>query len=185
MYSLQTAPYIILQPVHCIVWAKDLLLGRLFGDESQARDLIVHSTNDSEASNTEDTGFFDLKDGETHEMYAKRVFDGVFGLNIVVALKNESTWKTRKRPRPLYLADIPGVELRQDSASDSQNGTDEGSEHVVSAARILGLSNSQDVWSLTDNARVFLQAIVLFLGKRQKVSIYIENHVIFEVIGSF
>jgi ubiquitin-like 1-activating enzyme E1 B len=158
-----------LQPVHCIVWAKDLLLGRLFGDESLARDLIVHSTNETEASSTEDTEFFNLKDGETHESYAKRIFDGVFGLNIVVALKNESTWRTRQRPRPLYLRDISGVELQQENASNSQNGTNEGSEHVVSAARILGLSNPQDVWSVTDNARIFLQAIVLFHEERKKV----------------
>ena len=131
----------------------------------------MHSTNENEASNTEDTGFFDLKDGETHEGYAKRVFDGVFGVNIIVALKNENTWKMRQRPRPLYLADIPGVELQQENASNTQNGNNEGSEHVVSAAKILGLSNAQDVWSLTDNAKVFLQAIVLFLEKRKKVRI--------------
>lgn len=155
------------KPVHCIVWAKDLLFGRLFGDKSQISDLVVHTNDQNTSTATEDVDFFNLKDAETHDSYACRVFDGVFGDNIAVALKNEDTWKTRKRPRPLYLREAQSdpKRIRMDATINGVNGT---SEHSVSAARMLGLNNPQEVWTLRENVSVFLQALELFLQTRQK-----------------
>lgn len=148
------------------MWAKDLLFGRLFGDKSQTSDLVVHN-NDQNTSATENTDFFNLKDGETYDSYACRVFDGVFGHNIAVALKNEDTWKARKRPRPLYIHEVHAdpKRMKMDPAINGVNGTN---EHV-SAVRMLGLNNPQEVWSLRENASVFLLALELFLQIRQKV----------------
>ncbi|MCO5596857.1 hypothetical protein L7F22_050927 [Adiantum nelumboides] len=155
------------KPVHCIVWAKDLLFGKLFGDKNQSSDLVVHTNDQSTFATTEDAEFFDLKAGETFESYACRVFDGVFGHNIEVALKNEDTWKARKRPRPLFIEDVclKSKRMRIDTSTNTANGS---SEHAVSAARKLGLNNPQEVWSLRENASVFLQALELFHETRQK-----------------
>lgn len=154
------------KPVHCIVWAKDLLFGRLFGDKSLACDLVVHSKDLNSPSDTEDNDFFELKNGEAYDSYACRIFDGVFGHNIAVALKNENTWKARKKPCPLYITEVlPDLRNGNKDAIECCNGV---SEHSVSAMRTLGLKNPQEVWSATDNARVFLQAIKLFLETRQK-----------------
>lgn len=154
------------KPVHCIVWAKDLLFGRLFGDKSQASDLVVHTKDGNTPADTEDTDFFELKNGETHESYACRIFDGVFGHNIEVALKNESTWKTRKKPSPLYIDKVlPEYNKRNPEPIKCWNGI---SGHSASVMGVLGLKNPQEVWSLTDNARVFLQALQLYLDARRE-----------------
>ncbi|KAI5062186.1 hypothetical protein GOP47_0022725 [Adiantum capillus-veneris] len=155
------------KPVHCIVWAKDLLFGKLFGDKNQSSDLVVHTTDQNTSAATEDAEFFNLKDGETFESYACRVFDGVFGHNIEVALKNEDTWRARKRPRPLHINEVcsDSKRMRIDTLTSTANGS---SEHTVSAARMLGLNNHQEVWSLKENASVFLQALELFHATRKK-----------------
>lgn len=156
------------KPVHCIVWAKDLLFGKLFGDKNQSSDLVVHTNDQKTPAATEDTEFFNLKDGETSESYAYRVFDGVFGHNIEVALRNEDTWKARKRPRPLYINEVcsDSKRMKMDASANTANGS--SSEHTVSAARVLGLNNPQEVWSVRENASVFLKALELFLETRQK-----------------
>ncbi|KAH7442389.1 hypothetical protein KP509_03G086200 [Ceratopteris richardii] len=155
------------KPVHCIVWAKDLLFARLFGDRNQSSDLIVHTNDRTSSAATADTDFFNIKDGETPESYACRVFDGVFGDNIEVALRNEETWKSRKRPRPLYICEVysDAKKPRIDGSCNSPDGND---KHTASAARILGLSNPQEVWTVRDSANVFLKALELLLNTRQK-----------------
>ncbi|XP_038719326.1 SUMO-activating enzyme subunit 2-like [Tripterygium wilfordii] len=152
--------------VHCIVWAKDLLFAKLFGDKNQDNDLNVRSGDVASSSEHADDAFEQRKD-EDVEHYRRRIYDHVFAHNIEVALSNEETWKNRNKPRPIYSKDVLSDKLSQ------QNGTVDGSSATdnlpsLSAMTSLGLKNPQDVWNLMENSRVFLEALKLFLVNRKK-----------------
>lgn len=151
--------------IHCIVWAKELALAKLFGDKSQVSDLDVRpSTNEDTAvsNDPDEASFFEVKSTESSKAYAERVFDRIFGQNIVTALQNEDTWKSRRRPDPLFLEKV----LTEDDVVTT-NGVC-SSEGTVSATSALGLKNPQEIWSVKDNARVFLKSVQLFLEKRSQ-----------------
>jgi ubiquitin-like 1-activating enzyme E1 B len=146
--------------VHCIVWAKDLLFAKLFGDKNQDNDLNVHS-KDGSSSNSD---VFKRDADEDLDQYARRIYDHVFGYNIEVALENEETWKNRKRPTPIYSREaLPEEALKQNGISG-----DCTKEHEEpSAMASLGLTNPQEIWTLADNSRVFVEAFKLFFQKRE------------------
>lgn len=152
--------------VHCIVWAKDLLFAKLFGDKNQENDLNVRSS-DAASSSQQAEDVFERQNDEGIDEYAKRIYDHVFGYNIGVALSNEETWKNRKRPKPLYSRDVfPEEPSQQNGNMDKNCATDDPLS--VSAMASLGLKNPQDIWSLLENSRIFLEALKLFFGKREK-----------------
>lgn len=157
----------MLQFVHCIVWAKDLLFAKLFGDKNQDNDLNVRSS-DATSSSEHAEDVFERKKDEDIEQYGRRIYDHVFGYNIEVALSNEETWKNRARPKPLYIRDVLPIELiQQNGNADKSFVADDSSS--VSAMASLGLKNPQDIWSLRENSRVFFEALRLFFVKREKV----------------
>lgn len=155
-----------MQLIHCIVWAKELALAKLFGDKGQVSDLDVRPTSNEDAAVSNDPDeaqFFEVRSGESSKAYAERVFDRIFGQNIVTALQNEDTWKARRRPDPLFLEKV----LTEDDVVTT-NGMC-SSEGTISASASLGLKNPQETWSVKDNARVFLESVQLFLDERSKV----------------
>jgi ubiquitin-like 1-activating enzyme E1 B len=158
-----------LQFVHCIVWAKDLLFAKLFGDKNQDNDLDVHSKDDDSNSKTD---VFLRNEDESLDQYARRIFDHVFGYNIEAALANNDTWKNRKRPHPIYVRyALPEDAVEQNGcACDSKN-----EEEEPSAMTSLGLRNPQEIWSLADNSKVFLEAFKLFFEIREKVRILLYS----------
>ncbi|XP_077245386.1 SUMO-activating enzyme subunit 2-like [Tasmannia lanceolata] len=151
--------------VHCIVWAKDLLFAKLFGDKSQDNDLNVRS-NDSASSSKHPEDVFERRMDEDPEQYGQRIFDHVFGSNIEMALANEETWRHRSRPKPIFIRDVlPDKLIQQNGNLDKSSVIDDS---AVSAMSSLGLKNSQDIWSHLENTRIFLEALKLFLEKREK-----------------
>ncbi|PRQ23859.1 putative NAD(P)-binding domain, ubiquitin/SUMO-activating enzyme ubiquitin-like protein [Rosa chinensis] len=152
--------------VHCIVWAKELLFAKLFGDKSQANDLNVRSSDGASSSEQAEDVFEHSKD-EDIEQYGRRIYDHVFGYNIEVALSNEETWKNRNRPKPIYSRDAMPNDVSQQNGNVEKNGAT-NDPSLVSAMVSLGLKNPQDVWSLMENSRVFLEALKLFFMKRGK-----------------
>jgi len=154
--------FISLQFVHCIVWAKDLLFAKLFGDKNQDNDLNVHSKDDTSSK----TDVFERNVDEDLEQYAQRIYDHVFGYNIEVALDNKETWKNRRKPNPIYIRDaLPEGAVQQNGRSQDNMNDEQDPSAMVS----LGLRNSQEIWSLADNSRVFLEALKFFFEKREKV----------------
>ncbi|TYJ03672.1 hypothetical protein E1A91_A12G044000v1 [Gossypium mustelinum] len=149
--------------VHCIVWAKDLLFAKLFGDKNLENDLNVRSSDATNLSeHSEDV--FECRKGKDIEQYGRRIYDHVFGHNIEVALSNEETWKNRNRPRPIYSKDVfPDKLTKENGKTEKGSATDD-----VSAMASLGLKNPQDIWSLAENSRVFYESLRLFFLKRQK-----------------
>lgn len=152
--------------VHCIVWAKELLFAKLFGDKNQANDLNVRSSDGASSSKQAEDVFEHRKD-EDIEQYGRRIYDHVFGYNIEVALSNEETWKNRNRPKPIYSSEFMPNDLSQQNGSMEKNGA-ANDISSVSAMASLGMKNPQDVWSLKENSRVFLEALKLFFLKREK-----------------
>ncbi|GAU36217.1 hypothetical protein TSUD_363720 [Trifolium subterraneum] len=152
--------------VHCIVWAKDLLFTKLFGDKNQDNDLNVRSSDAASSSKNVDDIFEHSKD-EDIAQYGRKIFDHVFGYNIELALSNEETWKNRNRPKPIYSKDVLSDELaKQNGNLDNDNACGDGLS--VSAMSSLGMKNPQDVWSLRENSRILLEALRLFFTKREK-----------------
>lgn len=158
---------LILQFVHCIVWAKDLLFAKLFGDKNQDNDLNVRSNN-SASSSKETEDVFERSEDEDIEQYGRKIYDHVFGSNIEAALSNEETWKNRKRPRPIYSKDVLPESLTQQNGS-TQNCSVTDGDSMVSVMPSLGLKNPQELWGLTQNSLVFIEALKLFFAKRKKV----------------
>ncbi|VAH28612.1 unnamed protein product [Triticum turgidum subsp. durum] len=149
--------------VHCIVWAKELLFAKLFGDKNQDNDLNVHSKDGSSSK----SDVFERDVDEDLDQYAQRIYDHVFGYNIEVALENEETWKNRRRPNPVYIRDtLPEAVKQNGSSRDCSNDHEE-----PSAMASLGLTNPQEIWTLAENSRVLLEAFKLFFEKREKVCI--------------
>ncbi|KAF3559489.1 hypothetical protein F2Q69_00016387 [Brassica cretica] len=97
--------------VHCIVWAKELLFAKLFGDKNQDNDLNVRA-NKAASSSKETEDVFERAEDEDIEQYGRKIYDHVFGYNIEAALSNEETWKNRRRPRPIYSKDVLPESLR-------------------------------------------------------------------------
>ncbi|KAK6946292.1 Ubiquitin-activating enzyme, SCCH domain [Dillenia turbinata] len=151
--------------VHCIVWAKDLLFAKLFGDKNQENDLNVRSS-DAAGSSEPAEDVFERKTDEKIEQYGRRIFDHVFGYNIEVALSNEETWKNRNRPKPIYSRDVLSDELIQPNGDVEKGTTDDLAS--LSAMTSIGLKNPQEIWSLKENSKVFLEALKLFFVKREK-----------------
>lgn len=143
----------------------------MFGDKSQVNDLNVRSSDSGDASkNTEDV--FERNPDENLEMYGQRIYDHVFGYNIEIALANEETWGNRKKPWPIYIKDVlPDWSFQKNGYL--VNGTNDGM--TISAMPTVGLTNPQDIWSLEENTKVFLEALSLFFMKRDKVNLLL-NH---------
>ncbi|KAJ6794199.1 SUMO-activating enzyme subunit 2 [Iris pallida] len=161
-YPVCTITSTPLKFVHCIVWAKDLLFAKLFGDRNQGNDLNVRSVDGADSSkHTEDV--FERSLEEDPEKYGRKIYDHVFGYNTEVALANEETWKNRRRPKPIYARNVlpDKIVLRNGNV---KNGRTE--ESAISAMSSLDLSNPQDIWSLVENTKVFLEAVRLFIEKR-------------------
>ncbi|XVE93688.1 hypothetical protein REPUB_Repub01dG0215700 [Reevesia pubescens] len=149
--------------VHCIVWAKDLLFAKLFGDKNRENDLNVRS-NDAANSSEHSEDVFECRKDEDVEQYGRRIYDHVFGHNIEAALSNEETWKNRNKPRPIYSKNVLPEKLTKENGNIEKGcGTDD-----VSAMVSLGLKNPQDLWNLAENSRVFHEALRLFFLKREK-----------------
>ncbi|XP_042407721.1 SUMO-activating enzyme subunit 2-like isoform X3 [Zingiber officinale] len=151
--------------IHCIVWAKDLLFTKLFGDKSQENDLFVCS---DDASNSEKPmeDIFKQAPDEDPKQYGKKIYDHVFGYNIEAALVNEETWKNRRQPRPIFLRDALPEKLNLQNTNPEKGCLTD--DLPLSVLPFLSLNNPQEVWNLAENSRMFLESLQLFIEKREK-----------------
>lgn len=98
------------KPIHCVVWAKDLLFPRLFGPSEQTTDLDERSevpTGEAGAAasvegaagtadeNDAGQSFFVKSGDENPESYARRVFERVYKFDIERVLRMEDLWRAR------------------------------------------------------------------------------------------
>ncbi|KAL9269041.1 SUMO-activating enzyme subunit 2-like protein [Drosera capensis] len=125
----------------------------------------LQAPRQSSSSSEDAVDVFERRNEEDIEQYGQRIYDHVFGYNIEKALSNEETWKNSTRPKPIYSKDIL-PEIRENGNSDKVASDDPSS---VSAMSPLGFKNPQDIWSLADNSKIFIEALKLFFLKREKV----------------
>eukprot|EP00898_Chlorokybus_atmophyticus_P002978 jgi/Chlat1/3681/Chrsp24S08831 len=147
------------KPIHCTVWAKELLFARLFGPPDAVTDLDEETTNEGgegtsnkaengtgepPAGEKEDLSFFLQRPDEKSTDFAQRIFERVYGADIERLLTMEHLWKQRAAPKPLKVAD---------------NGTDQVDIRTA-------LKDTQRVWSVAESAAVFLDSVSRFCDER-------------------
>lgn len=151
------------KPIHCVVWAKDLLFQRLFGRPDTVTDLDEPVKDADKADcgdevaqpSPEDPSVFLRRDGEAALQYAARIFERVFTTDIERVCGMEELWKKRAPPVPLRLSEVL-LEWRECSCPPG----------ATSACEVLGLTNPNQKWSVRDSARVFLTSLIIFLEQR-------------------
>ncbi|KAK9841863.1 hypothetical protein WJX81_007903 [Elliptochloris bilobata] len=178
------------KPIHCIVWAKDLLFARLFGRLEGATDLDegaegaagaaqgdaalgssgreadgAPGPSGEESPAAEDLSEFLAAEGENPSGYAARIFRRVFCADIESVLKMDKLWKNRKPPMPLRLGELLPEAGSAASGRASGGGADGGGE--ASACEALGMTDAHRLWSVEDNAQVFLESVRLFMSQRR------------------
>ena len=150
------------KPIHCVVWAKDMLLKRLFGDPEAPSDLDAAAEEGKEdaaqvevARRLDSKTFFKKREGENATEYGRRIFERVFSTDIVELLKIEDLWKSRKPPRPLNLSDLmPEPQPIVDKTAGS-------------ASRALGLQDHQAMWTPAQCTAVFIEATRQYFETRK------------------
>lgn len=134
------------KPIHCIIWAKELLFPALFGEDGDGADI-----------NTD--GGLARNDGESGKEYATRVFTEVFTTKINAVLADAAAneeggdvWHGRSPPEPLDLSAMGG--------GGEVNGAS------GSACAALGLTDANAVWTPEQSAAVFLESTRQLLEHR-------------------
>ena len=153
------------KPIHCIVWAKDLLFSRLLGPKDVVSDFDERQAGDAEAEGGEgdaaggDDGgeeavsFFIKAEDEDPLAYARRVFKRFFGDEIEKLLAVEGMFEGREiMPASLDIDDI--------------NMPSRSMESSTSASARFGLSNPQQTWTLEQNAAIFIESVRMFFELR-------------------
>ena len=141
------------KPVHCIVWAKDLLFEKVFGNPEEDSDLVDTAEGAAEGEGEKEAGGSSAsaapapaplvrEDGESASAFAERVFATVFQADVERLLRMEELWKTRKAPTPLRLAELT----------------------LPDAASLAG--DDLRAWSIAENASVFLATMTRVLETR-------------------
>ena len=134
------------KPIHCIVYAKELLFSKLFGDTSAQSDL--------DEEDAVEAGAFRRNDGESGVEYAKRVFQFVFGTKIEGLLLKEDMWTNREKPMPITTASVGLDSVFEESDPQAQ-----------SARRAHGLMDPQKVWTQSECAKVFVSALARIIER--------------------
>ncbi len=150
------------KPIHCIVWSKDLLFPRLFGDPtaeddaSDANDKQEEGEGDGEGEEHKDIEISSRDPDESAQDFAVKVIDDVYRKAISKLAEIEDMWKEREPPQPL---DDKLVKR----ALEKVKGVSQASKQTDSAARALGLSNSHSVWTIEESISVFILSTEMIL----------------------
>ncbi|GBG69526.1 hypothetical protein CBR_g4362 [Chara braunii] len=133
------------KPVHCIVWAKELPFAKLFGERGVANDLDIRVMAEgggagedarSEGHETEEKYSYEwCKESETSRAFARRIFDRIFGFNVMKTLEMDDLWKNRRRPTPLYVKDVWAGAGEDDECRGDPDDTAEPDVEICGAER--------------------------------------------------
>ncbi|CAG9466213.1 unnamed protein product [Pedinophyceae sp. YPF-701] len=159
------------QPIHCVVWAKDLLFQRLFGRVEGATDLDEQPADLDEqpadggengaADGAGEESFFLRQTDEDPVAYAERIFARVYTHDIERVLRMDDLWKSgRRKPAPLDAAALLGgadAAWRSEAAAHGAG---------TPASLACGLRDQHAVWSPEECARVFVESIRRILTER-------------------
>jgi ubiquitin-like 1-activating enzyme E1 B len=146
------------KPVHCVVYAAELLLPRLFSSRR-------HETSDLDEEDAVELGVFsrDVQNDESYASFAVRVFNFVFREKIEALLRKEEMWESRPRPKPLpSFAELIGANESPESVAV---GNDESGLIRMTASEAVGGVDVQEVMSVERAARVFVSSVARVLTR--------------------
>ena len=156
------------RPIHCVVWAKDMLYQRLFGSPEAVSDLDQAAAEEGEGSAASAAQFYQRREGEGSGAYALRVLRRLFSEDVQdLLVKKAVLWQTRTPPTPL---DLPAAEALASAAAPpaAANGSGNGAAAAGGGgvSRGLGLGDAHAQWDLGQSAAVFVAAVVGMLEGR-------------------
>ncbi|KAI9866814.1 MAG: E1 ubiquitin-activating protein uba2 [Trichoglossum hirsutum] len=131
------------QPIHCIVWAKSYLFTEIFGTSEDDAPELDHS-EDSENSEEieklrqEAQALKRIRQSIGSPDFARKIFEKIFGEDILRLRSMEDMWKSRRAPEPLDFDKI----LQQASGIDTSV-----------------TQKDQTVWSLPEDFVVFSDSL--------------------------
>ena len=105
------------KPVHCVVWAKEMLFARLFGAANQQSELDEEEGAQGDADGNaapegqaQDASFFLRAESESALDYSRRIFARVYSADVRRLVAMEDLWKKagRKAPTPMDEAAAAG-----------------------------------------------------------------------------
>ena len=128
------------KPIHCVVWAKELLLPCLFGEKGEEGDI-------------DPTGALQRGGGEAADAYAARVFQEVFATKIEMLLSDAAA-----NPAEDVFCGNPPQALHLSALGPAMPGA-EAAATPGSACAALGLTDQNVVWTPAQSAAVFLESV--------------------------
>ena len=140
------------KPIHCVVYAADLLFPRLFSNDPNAK-------SDLDEEDAVELSAFTATPGESPAEFAVRVYDYVFRTKIERLLTKEEMWANEQRKKPTPLPQF--TDLVPEGATDAARGSDAAWQ--TTACKALGLSDAHATWTDADAARVFVSSGELFV----------------------
>ena len=149
------------KPIHCIVWAKDLLFPRLFGEEREDAKgpgpAPEASPEGDAAGDGRDIEIGAPREGESGLEYAARVLEEVYGEGIRTLVEIEDMWKDRAPPTPLDAGTVrEGLARARDSANASAPPAPSDAHAVLGVADLVlaFLSSSDRLLSACQGGKV-------------------------------
>ena len=152
------------QPIHCIVWAKDMLFATLFGPkeasdlEEQEEEEPAGEGEDDDAKLTRENAqeraeravFFQRRPDESAVDFGARIFGRAYGTDIDRLVRMAKLWEKpgRKAPTPL-----PGI---TPDVATRVAGLVTPDLVSASACSSLGLKDPNALWTVPEAASVFL-----------------------------
>lgn len=152
------------KPIHCVVYAADLLFPRLFSADPNAK-------SDLDEEDAVELSAFTRSPGESPESFAVRVYDYVFRTKIERLLAKEEMWADEKRkkptPLPAFTELVPEGPTAAAHGTDGLNGDDNNGNNTMTstACKALGLRDAHAAWTDADAARVFVGSFARIVAR--------------------
>ncbi|KGB75813.1 ubiquitin-like 1-activating enzyme E1 B [Cryptococcus deuterogattii 99/473] len=159
------------EPIHCIVWGKTYLFGKLFGEDDEDMDTEELDKAKASGENAEEienlkmeaAAFRQVRKSLGEEDGPRRVFHKIFNEDICRLLAMEDMWKKEGRVKPVPLdcdAILNGTSvtppLRTAPTANQQANSDKGAESAkIKPAALL---KDQKELSLKENLELFLDS---------------------------
>ncbi|WWC72995.1 uncharacterized protein I206_106959 [Kwoniella pini CBS 10737] len=158
------------EPIHCIVWGKTYLFGKLFGEDDEDMDTEEldkakaggENADEIENLKKEAAAFREVRKNLGEEDGPQRVFHKVFNEDINRLLAMEDMWKKEGRIKPVPL-EYEGImngtfetpPLRQAATQQSSNGTARPNGNNIGKQK--GLKDQREL-TLKENLELFIDS---------------------------
>ncbi|ADV23124.1 Ubiquitin activating enzyme E1, putative [Cryptococcus gattii WM276] len=159
------------EPIHCIVWGKTYLFGKLFGEDDEDMDTEELDKAKASGENAEEienlkkeaAAFRQVRKSLGEEDGPRRVFHKIFNEDICRLLAMEDMWRKEGRVKPVPLdcdAILNGTfvapPLRTAPTANQQASSDKGAERAKNEP--AALLKDQKELSLKENLKLFLDS---------------------------